>query len=379
MPEILRTPEEVRARLGAWERPAFGHVDAEVDVFLSVVDSLPEARRPHVVVSDEGALLARLEERRLPARFGYATLFKPRVRCLTVVSGGAAGPQGALVGELMASLDRGEADVVVFHRVEVGSELHREAIGRAPGWRRDRTAAVTPHWVMDLPEGELLPALPKRLRDNYKRSRKLVQKRLPDAEVRRLDRPEDLETILRDLELVASLTYQRGLGAGFDAERDGAYVALGLEQGWFRAWVLYADGAPRAFELGYRHGERFIIGAKGYDPDYGRHEVGTALQLHLLEELCADPGVKTVDFGFGDADYKRRLANRQWEEADVVVYGRRPRALAVNAGRTAVLAADRLARRLAGQERIAVVKRRWRALRTPAGRSPAGNRPADAT
>jgi hypothetical protein len=380
---VLRSPDEVRAGLAGLPTPAFGHIDAEVDVFLTVVESLPEVQRPHVLVSGSGAaLVARLEDRRLPARFGYATLYKPRLRCLTVASGGNAGSPDdhrELVAELLRALDRREADVVVFHRVTVDSPLHREAVGQSPGWRRDRVATATPHWVMDLPEGELLPGLPKKLRDNYKRSRKLVTKHLGSSvEIRRLDRPEHLDQALRDLETVASLTYQRGLGAGFDAERDRAHVALGLEQGWFRAWVMYVDGEPRAFELGYRHGDRFIIGAKGFDPDYGRQEVGTALQLHLLEELCAEDAIKTVDFGFGDAPYKRRLANRQWEEVDVIVYGRTARALIANGGRAAVLGADRLARRMAGQDRIARVKRRWRALRTPAGRLPADGQSAGA-
>ena len=85
-----------------------------------------------------------------------------------------------------------------------------------------------------------------------------------------------------------------------------------------------------------------------------------------------------MDFGFGDADYKRRLANRHWDEVDLMVYGAGPRAVAANVGRSAILGADRLARRAAGQDRIARVKRRWRALRTPAGQTPTGARPADA-
>jgi CelD/BcsL family acetyltransferase involved in cellulose biosynthesis len=167
------------------------------------------------------------------------------------------------------------------------------------------------------------------------------------------------------LESIARKSYQRGLGAGFSAAEDGRLAELGLRQGRFRAWVLSIGGAPVAFELGIRHGESFIVGAKGFDPEYGRHHVGKVVQLRMLEKLCEDPSVRTVDFGFGDADYKRRMATRSWDEADVFVYGRSMRALMANVGRGAVLGADRLARRLAGPERVADVKRRWRAARTP--------------
>jgi CelD/BcsL family acetyltransferase involved in cellulose biosynthesis len=86
----------------------------------------------------------------------------------------------------------------------------------------------------------------------------------------------------------------------------------------------------------------------------------------MLEDLCDDPSVDVLDFGFGDADYKRKLGTREWEDTSVLVYGRTPRALRAAAGRTAVLGADRLARRAAGADRIAKIKRRWRDRRTPA-------------
>jgi CelD/BcsL family acetyltransferase involved in cellulose biosynthesis len=162
------------------------------------------------------------------------------------------------------------------------------------------------------------------------------------------------------------MTYQRGLGAGFSAEHDGPLVRIALDGGWFCAWVLYLDGVPCAFELGHRCDDTFIVAAKGFDPDYGRQNVGKVIQLKMLEDLVADPDIRIVDFGFGDADYKRRLATREWEETDVLVYGRTARALRAAAGRSIVLAADRVARRAAGKDRIMRIKRAWRDRRTPA-------------
>src|SRR3954470_15921666 len=93
---VLRSAEEVLERRADWDGLAFGHTDARLDVFLSVVETLPEVIRPHVLVHERdgetaGILVGRLEERELPARFGYATVYRPRVRALTVVAGGAAG------------------------------------------------------------------------------------------------------------------------------------------------------------------------------------------------------------------------------------------------------------------------------------------------
>ena len=372
---VCRTAEEVEALRAHWS--GFTHPDADLDVFLHVIRDRDDILAPHVVVVERDGrpaalLAARLEACELPAKFGYATVLKPRLRRITVVTGGVSAPAelaGELADALLAALRRREADAIELQRIEVGSPLHAAVVERAPSALRQRFAAVAPHHVMDLPGSseELLPALSKSVRDNLKRySRKLARDYGDRLEVRRYERPEDLERVIADLETVAATTYQRGLGAGFTASHDGPLTRIGLEGGWFRAWILYLDGVPCAFEIGHMSGDNLIISAKGFDPEYGRLHVGKVLQLALLEDLCDDPSVAVLDFGFGDAEYKQKLATRTWEDTDVLVFGRTFRALRAAAGRTLVLSADRLARRAAGADRIAKIKRRWRDRRTPA-------------
>lgn len=375
---VCRTVEEVEALRAGWS--GFSHPDADLDVFLAIVRDRPEVVRPHVVVVErEGRpvalLAARLEECRLPAKFGYATVYKPRLRRITVVTGGVAGPDdacAALAEGLLGALARREADAVELQRIPIDSPLHRAVVERAPAALRQHGEQAAPHHVMDLPAAseELLPALSKSVRDNLKRySRKLEREYGERLEMRRYEAPEDFEQVVADLETVAATTYQRGLGAGFTAEHDGPLTRIALDGGWFRAWVLYLDDKPCAFEIGHVAGESVIIAAKGFDPAYGNLHVGKVLQLKMLQDLCDDPTVSVLDFGFGDAEYKQKLGTRSWEDTNVLVYGRTARALRAATGRTAVLGADRLARRAVGTDRIARIKRRWRDRRTPAAAS----------
>jgi Acetyltransferase (GNAT) domain len=372
---VCRTIDEVEELREHWS--GFTHPDADLDVFLQVIRDRDDVLAPHVIVVERGGrpaalLAARLETCELPARFGYATILKPRLRRITVVTGGvSAAPDlaGELAEALLAALRRREADAVELQRIEVGSPLHDAVVARAPSALRQRFAAVAPHHVMELPASseELLPALSKSVRDNLKRyTRKLEREYGDRLEVRRFERPEELERVVADLETIAATTYQRGLGAGFTAEHDGPLTRIGLDGGWFRAWILYLDGIPCAFEIGHLCGDSLIISAKGFDPEHGRLHVGKVLQLKMLEDLCDDPAVRVLDFGFGDAEYKQKLATHTHEDTDVLVFGRTLRALRAAAGRTAVLSADRLARRAAGADRIARIKRRWRDRRTPA-------------
>jgi len=376
---VLRSAEEVEAL--ATELSADGiRSDANIDLFRAVLRSLQNVIRPHVLVLDrggriDGLLMARLEQTQMPAMFGYATLFRPSLRCLVVATecvDGAPSDQGLLTQELFRGLGSGEADVVLLQHVAVDSALHAAALRHAPRFARQRFLAQEPHWVLDVPDSaeELLHELPKSVRDNLRRySRKLAREFGERLEVRCYDRPEDFDAIMRDVEAIAATTYQRGLSAGFHAEDDAPFVRNALDEGFFRAWVLYLDGTPCAFETGYAHNGSVVIAAKGFDPAYGRHHAGKVLQLRILEDLCADPTIRTLDFGFGDAEYKERLSNRGWSDTDVAIYARTWRGLRANAGRTAVLGADQLARRVAGkvagEDGLAQLKRRWRDRRTP--------------
>jgi CelD/BcsL family acetyltransferase involved in cellulose biosynthesis len=83
--------------------------------------------------------------------------------------------------------------------------------------------------------------------------------------------------------------------------------------------------------------------------------------LRMIEDLCADPTVEVLDFGFGDAEYKRRLGDFSTREEDVLVYAPTARSVRINLTRTALLLAIGGMRRLAGASALGgAVKRRWR-------------------
>ncbi len=69
----------------------------------------------------------------------------------------------------------------------------------------------------------------------------------------------------------------------------------------------------------------FPTGVPGFDPAYADLRVGNYVLLRLIADLCADESIDTLDYGFGDAEYKRRFGTRSWLEQDVHVFARRRR------------------------------------------------------
>jgi CelD/BcsL family acetyltransferase involved in cellulose biosynthesis len=172
----------------------------------------------------------------------------------------------------------------------------------------------------------------------------------------------DLEQIFRDLVSVADTTYQRALGAAFsDTEEGRALVRLSLAHGWFRAWVLYRRDEPIAFWQGTVYNRVYMSGIPGYKPEYRPYRVGIYLLMKVIEDLCADPNVDFLDYGPGDADYKRQFSSENWEERDVVVFAPTLRSVRINTVRTVILAGAKVAK--ATVERVGIadrIKAGWR-------------------
>jgi ribosomal protein S18 acetylase RimI-like enzyme len=373
---VLRSEQEVETLRHLWDALGTSYVDADVDFFLTLVRMRANVLRPHVIVlerdGDPAALVVgRIEEVPVSCRIGYRTVYRPILRSLTVAHGGVSGSEDdqtarALLEQLERCLAAGEADMVKLPALRTGSPLHRAAT-QVPGvFRRQHFMEPFRHTRLVLPDSyeQLLASRDRKSRYNIRRSADLLHRTFGgDLSVEVLRDPADHQRIFRDLEHVASKTYQRGLDAGFaDTEEKRELVQIGLERGWFRAWVLSIRGKPVAFWQGNGRDGTFFVSSTGYDPDYRDQGVGTYLLLRMFEDLCADPQIEIVDFGWGDADYKRRFGTDSWEEHDVVVFAPSFRGVRVNAIRTAILGTSKGARRaLSALGLTARVKKAWRA------------------
>jgi CelD/BcsL family acetyltransferase involved in cellulose biosynthesis len=378
MPErmtVARTRAEVEALRAHWDRLPVTSLDADIDWLLTVVDVRPEAQRPHVAALERPdgrtiLVVARLEELALESRIGYLTVAKPTVRCLFVVRGGVVGAEHdedrrAVLAALRGFMAAGEADVVVLADLRVDDGLFALARDEMPWARRDHVPQPAPRRTADIPGSydEFLRARSRNTRENVKRYGKRLLKAHGDTlDVRLYTREDELDEVCSRLEAVAAKTYQRGLGVAFSGSaQDRALLRLGMRNDWFRAWVLSIDGAPVAFWHGFRYRGTFGTFSPGFDPAFADLRIGTYLQMRMIETLCEDPDVRLLDFGSGDAQYKRSYSDHCVEEASVLLFARTPRAIRVNLARTSIGLAARAAKRVADETELGEkLKRVWR-------------------
>jgi CelD/BcsL family acetyltransferase involved in cellulose biosynthesis len=372
---VATTQEEIASLRPVWEALGVSYVDADIDYFLALIRGRAEVERPYVIAFDRGGspsglVVGRIEHAPFACRLGYKTIYRPTLKTLRVSHGGVSGADDEMTardvfGRVEQALAEGDAEVAVLPAVRIGSPLDRAATEMPGVLRRGRFSTQVTHRRLILPPtyDALMATRDKRSRYNLKRQGKLLANEFGERLSTRLLRdPEDFERVFEQLEQIASKTYQRGLGAGFaDTLERRELVRVAMEHGWFRAWVMSIDEEPVAFWQGNILGGTYYSSSTGYDPAYTKQGVGTILLLRLFEELCADPEVQVVDFGWGDAVYKRRWANDSWEEHDLVVFAPSARAVRANLIRTSILATDRGARRLGEATGLTdLVKRSWR-------------------
>ena len=378
---VARTFDDVEALRPEWEALQSPALTSDLDFFLTYLRHAPGVVRPHVVhVEEDGRralLVGRLEDQRLPAKLGYATVSNPRVRTIVVAYGGVLGDADEasapdLVDALWRSVSPKEADLVRVRMLKLGSPFHTVASERAPRLRRDHLAEPLPHWRSALPGSleEFLALRKKKVRRQARKDAVNMRETYgDDVSVRVFRASEDLDRLFEDSAAVHRTTYQAGLGVGFSSdELHRRLTQLTMERGWFRGYVLYLRAEPVAFCHGHVYRNTFGLDATGFDPAHAESRPGGFLLMRLIEDLCADESVHAFDFGFGDATYKRQLGDESWLERDVSVWTPRPRSIRLNLTRTVLAGADSAARAALRRGGLVTKARRiWRTRASQGG------------
>lgn len=355
--EVARSLDEVAALRSVWESMQ-APPDADLDFFLTLFKTRSEFLRPHVISVKsndtlESILVGRIERTRITVGLGYGRVALPPVRCLTLIGSGLLGVESpennsALVRSIRDSLKKGEADIARFHNLKVGSSIHKAVSGAGGILRRDYFPSFADHWKVKLPPTyeEFIRQRSSNARHNLKRYSKRFKDLFGERIViRRFRGPQDIEELMSNTEIVARMTYHRGLNAGFiDDEETRLRMQLYANQGRLRAHILYIGTNPIAFWNGFLYGRTFYTWTTGYDPEYREFRPGQFLLQEVFGDLCAENAVNEVDFGSGDAQYKRDWCDENHPEVSMYLFGSSIRSSVLNMLRTPLIAFSHAAR-----------------------------------
>jgi hypothetical protein len=204
-----------------------------------------------------------------------------------------------------------------------------------------------------------------------KKERKLAEHTRGEIELRIFQEPEDVPEFCSAAEKIAQTTYLRGLGVGFcDNEEMRNRLNVTSRKGWMQGFILYANHQPCAFQLGTLYQNVLYLDYTGFKSDLHPYSPGRILFMKMVDHLCSTNAARGIDFGFGDAEFKRRDADRSWKESDLYLFNQKPNLLMANLVRNSVAlirgSAEKALRRFNLHDQI---KKWWRHSAEKAGRS----------
>ncbi|RMG34960.1 MAG: GNAT family N-acetyltransferase [Planctomycetota bacterium] len=207
---------------------------------------------------------------------------------------------------------------LLLEDVETGSDMWRLAFDTASRQAIVPRGLAPRHWIR-FPEdpGEYWSRFTSKTRNTFRRKRK----RFPGLRWRAYRTPRDVPEFVRTAHIVSRATWQsRRLGLRIhddDAERE--WLRAIAEAGGLRSYVLFSHDEPAAFLLGFQTGGTFIYEEVGYAEHFGRYSAGQVLLLEVLDDLFTRDCPERLDFGAGDADYKRQFANETTTSGHIAI------------------------------------------------------------
>ena len=345
---IVRDFEEIEAVRQTWEKmqaeEPYPRINADIDRYLTTLKATSNSMEPYIIVLKENGrpvamLIGWIDKNCLKCSIGRRTLFKSTLRQLSVVYGGVIGNRAeqiscVLVGELMKLLRRGEVDVVFFNHLETDSSIYHVA-RKVPGlFCRGHFPKTEQHRCMSVPDhiDRFWEACSHNRRKILRKYTRRLEKRYPgQVKMVTFSRQEEVAEGLRIAADISANTYQRAFGGGLvnDAATRAIFEAA-AKKDWLRIYILFVAGEPCAFKYILKYGRICFAEVTGYSPKWKDWNVGSILFLKVVEQICGDPVVDSLDFSFGDAQHKQVGNSRQWAEASVFIFAPRPFPVFVN-------------------------------------------------
>ena len=323
-----------------WERMRC-HPNSDIDYFMALMLSDKDnIIKPYIFVFKENGnvkaiIVGRIETKCITITIGYKKLFKFNVKAYTINNQGFLGSISEDVFSILRSqleqlVNNKTVDIVFFSFIDTGSRIfellkNNELKNFFVIWGDDNL-----HWKISNLDTfqKYMQSISYKFRKNLNRSkRKILNKNIC---IRNYTTLENVDQFLSFAEDIAKKSYQRGLGVGFiNSSKDNMLTKVAARLNWLNSYVIFFDDTPVAFERIYLYDNKLFCQDAAYDPKYRDYDLGTNLFIYIIEEAFKNPKKKEIDFGLGDAEYKRRFGNEYFCEKVLYLFARTNRTFVI--------------------------------------------------
>lgn len=310
------------------------HPDSDFEYYLKVMEMEPELK-PYILGLHENGeiktlLIGSIKRMPIELRFGYKVFPSPNFNVFVLNYKGILGNTdklecSVLFDALVKLLHQRKFDIVLFRNLSLYSPFHDLALSGVPFSSRDHFRIKQESWQATVPPSmNIYLSQHKNLKGYIKGywANRLEKKYGTEIRIMRYSSLEQIDTILKDTEQIAELTWQRKLGAdSFLTPNNRRRYEFYLSRNWLDAYILYIHGKPACFSHGIRYKSTYHIRHQGYDPAYREYRIGNYLTVHVIKDLCDSGDIRMFDYGEGNSEAKRVFCDVCLDVEDIHIFG----------------------------------------------------------
>ena len=330
----------------------------DFDYYLKLCEIKENIISPYVLLILENnhpksIVVGIIEKIQMNFKVGYKVVYKPYVKSLTIDESGIIGEISneicaIIIKNLSKILSTDNADLVKFNEIKTDSKFYKAAIKKSNIFCRDYAHAKNLHYKMTKPDSLEDFLKGKKRKKNLKSIWKRLEKKF-DGNVKAINffSLKDLNKFLKHAKIVSEKSIQVAYGYSInDNLETKLLLELLAKKGILIGYILYIKDQPCSYYLGFNYERTLHLIRTGYDPDYRKFQVGTALLLHMIDNISENKSIDYIDFGSYDMFYKKRYCDIRWEDSNFYIFAPSFKGIYLNSIKTVFSLIERTANKL---------------------------------
>ncbi len=305
------------------------------DYFIKQFDSRAKDAIPHVLLFkknnlSKAILIGWTKKQKVPCWIGYYKIETPLLNSLEIEIGGLVTDGTEESAELLktylkAVLKKKEFELLLVDHISETNPLW-ESLTKGDVLNTKAIYKESIAWVSKIYDKEF--DSPNEIHSSKtkakfrRKARRLLEQFDGQLQVKALTSQDDMEFFIKNADLIGRKSYQYAIDVGI---KDNAYWRKMLnslvEGNFFRGYLLMNNDKPIAYSQGAIYKDYYYQFATAYDPEYRKFSPGEYLRLEFTKELIEEK-IGYIDYGYGDADYKKMFGTHSTKEATLRIYGK---------------------------------------------------------
>ena len=305
------------------------------DYFIKQFDSRAKGAIPHILLfqkndTPKALLIGWTKKQKVPCWLGYYKIETPLLNSLEIEIGGLVTDGTEEATELLKTylnsvLKNKEFELLLVDHISETNPLWQSLInGDILNTKPIYKESIA--WVSKIYDKET--DTPNEIHSSKtkakfrRKARRLLEQFDNKLEVKSLSSKDDMEFFIKNADIIGRKSYQYAIDVGIKDNDYWRNMLNSLVEGnFFRGYLLMNNDKPIAYSQGAIYKDYYYQFATAYDPEYRKFSPGEYLRLEFTKELIEEK-IGFIDYGYGDADYKRMFGTHSTKEATLRIYGK---------------------------------------------------------